>query len=108
MFDIGFFEIVFIAVVALLVLGPEKMPHAVRMCAAYWGRLKRNMIATKIELEEQLAVQDIKRQLQREQEKVQQLIEQQEIELSTQTEKPASAQAQAKNLTQTQQDQFPE
>lgn len=79
MFDIGFFEILVIAVVALIVLGPEKMPHAVRMCAAYWGRLKRSIIATKIELEDQLALQDIKRQLQAEQEKVQRLIDQEQL-----------------------------
>lgn len=75
MFDIGFFEIVIIAVVALLVLGPEKMPHAVRMTAAYWGRLKRSIIATKSEIEDELALEDIKKQLRAEQQKVQTLID---------------------------------
>jgi len=79
MFDIGFFEILIIAVVALLVLGPEKMPHAVRMCAAYWGKLKRSILATKLELEDQLALEDIKRQLREEQQKVQDLIEQESL-----------------------------
>lgn len=74
MFDIGFFEILVIAVVALLVLGPEKMPHAVRMTAAYWGRLKRTMIAAKVEIEDQLALEDIKKQLRIEQEKVQKMM----------------------------------
>lgn len=66
MFDIGFFEILIIAIVALVVLGPEKMPHAVRMCAAYWGHIKRRLIATQLKLEDQLALQDIKRQIEQE------------------------------------------
>ena len=37
MFDIGFFELVMVAVVALLVLGPERLPHAVRMTGAFVG-----------------------------------------------------------------------
>jgi len=103
MFDIGFFEILFIAVVALLVLGPEKMPHAVRMAAAYWGRLKRSFIATKIELEDQLAVQDIKRQLLEEQEKIQQLIEKQETSTTPKPPEPT----QVEDSTHTRQDQSP-
>lgn len=80
MFDIGFFELFVIAVVALIVLGPEKMPHALRMCAAYWGRIKRNLLETKLELEEQLAMEEIRRQLKEEQAKVQTLIDQQDAQ----------------------------
>mgnify|MGYP001124612440 CR=1 FL=1 len=72
MFDMGFFEIVLIAAVGLLVLGPERLPHAVRMGAAYWGRLKRRFIETKAELEEQLALEDIRRQIKAEQTKLEQ------------------------------------
>lgn len=78
MFDIGFFELTLIVIVALLVLGPEKLPHAVRMTAAYWGRLKRSFIETKAELEEQLALEEIRKQIQEEREKVQRLIDETE------------------------------
>ncbi|WP_159217753.1 Sec-independent protein translocase protein TatB, partial [Klebsiella pneumoniae] len=33
MFDIGFWELVLIAIVALVVLGPERLPHAIRSVA---------------------------------------------------------------------------
>ena len=43
MFDIGFLEMAVVAVVALLVLGPERLPGAVRMAGLYIGRIKRSL-----------------------------------------------------------------
>ena len=104
MFDIGFFELFVIAVVALIVLGPEKMPHALRMCAAYWGRIKRNLLETKLELEEQLAMDEIRRQLKEEQTKVQTLIDKQDAqeqkEQSTPVQQEQLKQAESKELPQ--------
>ena len=34
MFDVGFSELILLAIVALVVLGPEKLPHAARMAGA--------------------------------------------------------------------------
>lgn len=77
MFDIGLFEILMIAIISLIILGPDKMPHAVRMCAAYWGRLKRTFLETKLEIEEQLELEDLKKQLRKEQAKIENLIDSQ-------------------------------
>ncbi|EGQ9935398.1 twin-arginine translocase subunit TatB, partial [Vibrio vulnificus] len=37
MFDIGFWELVLIFVVGLVVLGPERLPHAIRSVARFVG-----------------------------------------------------------------------
>lgn len=63
MFDIGFSEIIVCAVVALVVIGPERMPEAVRTVGLWIGRLKRSLRETRSEIERQIGVDDIRRQL---------------------------------------------
>lgn len=59
MFDIGFWELVVIAVVALVVLGPERLPVAVRT-AAHWIKLIRSTAnSVKSELEQELKLQEL-------------------------------------------------
>lgn len=59
MFDIGFWELVVIGVVALVVLGPERLPVAVRT-AAHWIKLIRSTAnSVKSELEQELKLQEL-------------------------------------------------
>lgn len=59
----GFFEILLIAVVALLVVGPKRMPEAVRTVALTLGRIKRSFDGAKAEIERQVGADEIRRQL---------------------------------------------
>jgi sec-independent protein translocase protein TatB len=63
LFDIGFSEIVVCAIVALVVIGPERMPEAVRTVGLWIGRVKRSLRETRSEIERQIGVDDIRRQL---------------------------------------------
>lgn len=63
MFDIGFSEIIVCAVVALIVIGPERLPETVRTLGLWVGRLKRSLRDTREEIERQMGVDDIRRQL---------------------------------------------
>lgn len=63
MFDIGFFELLVIAIVGLVVVGPERLPEAARAVGLWIGRLKRSLRDTRGELERQLGADDIRRQL---------------------------------------------
>ena len=59
MFDIGFWELVVIGVVALVVLGPERLPVAIRT-ATRWIRLIRSTAnSVKSELEQELKLQEL-------------------------------------------------
>lgn len=67
MFDIGFSEILLCAVVALLVLGPEKLPGAVRTASLWIGRFRRTFNDVRSEIEREIGADDIRRQLHNEQ-----------------------------------------
>lgn len=67
MFDIGFSELVLTALVALVVFGPERLPHAARTAGLWFGRLKRVLGETRREIERELGADDIRRQLHNEQ-----------------------------------------
>lgn len=63
MFDIGFAELLVIAVISLLVIGPERLPETVRTVSMWIGRFKRSLRDTRREIEQQLGADDIRRQL---------------------------------------------
>lgn len=63
MFEIGFSEILLVALVALLVFGPERLPGAARTAGLWIGRLKRSFNAMKAEVERELGADEIRRQL---------------------------------------------
>ena len=63
MFDIGFFELLVIGCISLVVIGPERLPEAARAVGLWLGRLKRSLRDTRTELEKQLGADDIRRQL---------------------------------------------
>jgi sec-independent protein translocase protein TatB len=63
MFDVGFSELLIIAVVALLVLGPERLPKAARFAGLWVRRARAQWYSVKSELERELAQEDLKRQL---------------------------------------------
>ena len=63
MFGISFSELLLVGLVALLVLGPERLPGAARTAGLWIGRLKRSFNAIKIEVEREIGADDIRRQL---------------------------------------------
>lgn len=63
MFDIGFSEIFVIAVVALLVLGPERLPKAARFAGLWVRRARAQWYSVKSELENELADEELRRSL---------------------------------------------
>ncbi|MGH8079017.1 MAG: Sec-independent protein translocase protein TatB [Lysobacter sp.] len=63
MFDIGFSEVFVIAIVALIVLGPERLPKAARFAGLWVRRARAQWYSVKSELENELADEDLKRSL---------------------------------------------
>ncbi len=61
MFDIGFAELLIIAVVALIVLGPERLPVAVKTVGLWVGRIRRTVSSIQSEISEELRVDELKR-----------------------------------------------
>ena len=65
MFDVGFTELLLILVVALVVVGPERLPRLARTAGMYIGRLRRQVAAVRADVQRELAAEDLKRTLQK-------------------------------------------
>lgn len=63
MFDIGFTELLLVGLVGLIVLGPERLPGAVRTAGLWIGRAKRSFSTIKAEVEREIGADEIRRQL---------------------------------------------
>lgn len=70
MFDIGFSELFVIAVVALVVLGPKRLPNAARFAGLWVRRARAQWHSVKSDLERELADEELRRSLRQAREEV--------------------------------------
>ena len=63
MFDVGFWEILLILILALVVIGPERLPGAARQAGFFVGKARRYIEGVRSEVEEELDVNEFKRML---------------------------------------------
>jgi len=63
MFDIGFTEIILIAVVGLIVIGPKRLPETVRFLGYWVGKLRRSVQGARQDMEREFGLDEIRREL---------------------------------------------
>lgn len=63
MFDIGFLELLVIALITLVAMGPERLPEAIRTISLWLGRLKQLWTRARTEIETEVGLDDIRHQL---------------------------------------------
>jgi len=61
MFDVGFSEIVVIAVVALIVIGPERLPKVARTLGHMFGRLQRYVNEVKADINREMELEELRK-----------------------------------------------
>ena len=61
MFDIGFSEIVVIGVVALIVIGPERLPKVARTLGHMFGRLQRYVNEVKADINREMELDELRK-----------------------------------------------
>ena len=61
MFDIGFSELIVIAVVALIVIGPERLPKVARTAGHLLGRLQRYVNDVKSDINREMQLEELKK-----------------------------------------------
>ena len=61
MFDIGFSEIFIIAVVALIVIGPERLPRVARTLGHLFGRLQRYVAEVKADINREMELDELRK-----------------------------------------------
>lgn len=65
MFDIGFSEMMVIAVVALIVIGPERLPKVARTLGHLWGRAQRYVNGVKADISRDMALDEFRKMQQK-------------------------------------------
>ncbi|MCX4189755.1 Sec-independent protein translocase protein TatB [Methylophaga sp. OBS3] len=63
MFDIGFWELLLIAVVALVVVGPDRLPRLARITGLWLGRASAQLQSIKNEISAELRAEELKQAL---------------------------------------------
>lgn len=61
MFDIGFWELALIGVVALVVIGPERLPGVARTAGLWFGRMRGFVSSVKADIDRQLKAEELQR-----------------------------------------------
>lgn len=75
MFDIGFAEMLIIGVVALLVIGPERLPSVARKAGHYYSRIRRYVTNVRADVEREFRTDELQAMLQKQQDELQSLKE---------------------------------
>ncbi len=63
MFDIGFFELLVLLIVGLLVIGPERLPVVARTAGLWIGRIRQRFGEARNQFEDAVGADDVRRQL---------------------------------------------
>jgi sec-independent protein translocase protein TatB len=77
MFDIGFWELVLVGIIALVVLGPERLPGAARTLGQWAGRARSYLRHFTSELEREVGTQDVARQARQQMTELKSMVEDQ-------------------------------
>ncbi|MCK5728021.1 MAG: twin-arginine translocase subunit TatB [Methylococcales bacterium] len=75
MFDIGFWELCLVGLVALLVIGPERLPKAARIAGFWVGKARHTMAAVKIEINQELQAEEMRQILKEQQDDLQTMMD---------------------------------
>jgi len=65
MFDVGFWELALVGLVALLVVGPERLPKLARAAGLWIGRGRRMLSSVKAEIDRELRAEELKQILEK-------------------------------------------
>ncbi len=73
MLNIGMTELLCFAIIALLVLGPEKLPEGARFAAKWYGKIKRFISTVQNEIDQELRLSEFRAEVQKEIERMTEL-----------------------------------
>lgn len=73
MLNIGMTELLVFGIIALLVLGPEKLPEAARFAGKWYGKVKRMISNVQNDIDRELRMSELREQMQNEMKRIQEL-----------------------------------
>ncbi len=89
MFDVSFSELLVIAVVALLVIGPEKLPKVARTVGAFMGRIQRYVAQVKEEVNREVRFEELQKLQQEIKQSVAKIVEHESFALQSSIYEPS-------------------
>ncbi len=81
MLDVGFSELLVFGIIALLVLGPEKLPEAARFAAKWYSKFKRVISNVQNDIDRELRLSEFREQMQQEMQRIQELEKKMEAQM---------------------------
>lgn len=90
MFEVSFPELVILGAIALLVLGPERLPKAARFVGLWVRKARAQWFAMKNELEQELANEELRRSMQETRQALQDLQQGVQLDASAPPSSPTS------------------
>ncbi|WP_447927997.1 Sec-independent protein translocase protein TatB [Vreelandella sp. EE27] len=91
MLDIGFLELMLIGIVALLVLGPERLPKAARTTGMWIGKIKRTVSGMQREISAQLEAEELRQKISDQQKKLDSSLKQAKRDVESIASAPAAS-----------------
>lgn len=98
MLDIGFLELLIIAVVGLLVLGPERLPRAARTAGLWVGKIKRTVSGMQREISAQLEAEELRQKLNDQQKSLDDNLKKAKQDVESLAESPPTSKKEERNL----------
>ncbi len=99
MLNIGMTELLAFGIIALLVLGPDKLPEAARFAGKWYGKIKRMISSVQNDIDRELRLSELREQMQNEMQRIQELEQKMQAQLH---ELQQQSHLQQKNHYQTQ------
>ena len=81
MLDVGFSELLVFGIIALLVLGPDKLPEAARFVAKWYSKLKRLISNVQNDIDRELRLSELREQMQNEMQRIQELEQKMQVQM---------------------------
>ena len=73
MLDVGMSELLVFGIIALLVLGPDKLPQAARFVGKWYGKVKRLVSNVQNDIDRELRLSELREQMQQEMQRIAEL-----------------------------------
>jgi sec-independent protein translocase protein TatB len=70
MFDLGFLELLLIGIIALIILGPERLPKAAKKCGLWIAKARHGFESVKSEIDRELQLQELQTALKKQQQQL--------------------------------------
>ncbi|MEG2357808.1 Sec-independent protein translocase protein TatB [Acinetobacter sp.] len=81
MLNIGMTELLVFGIIALLVLGPEKLPEAARFAGKWYAKVKRTISNVQNDIDRELRLSELREQMQNEMKRIQELEEKMQAQM---------------------------